>query len=108
MRTPSSHSSREAKEGKAHAGSPTNVEIWQANRAGRYTHLEDQRDDLPLEEDFIGFGRCSTDSEGRYELLTVKPGVVPGPDGQPQAPHILVSIFARSLLKRLVTRMISR
>ncbi len=80
------------------------VEIWQANRAGRYAHPEDRRDELPLENDFTGFGRCSTDSEGRYEFVTVKPGVVPDPEGQPQAPHILVSIFSRGLLKRLVTR----
>ena len=80
------------------------VEIWQANRAGRYAHPEDRREGLPLEEDFTGFGRCSTDSEGRYEFVTVKPGVVPDPDGQPQAPHILMSIFSRGLLKQLVTR----
>ena len=81
------------------------VEIWQANRAGRYAHPEDQREDLPIEDGFTGFGRCSTDSEGRYEFVTVKPGTVPGPNGQPQAPHILVSIFSRGLLKRLVTRL---
>lgn len=80
------------------------VEIWQANRAGRYAHPEDRREDLPLEEDFTGFGRCSTNSEGRYEFVTVKPGAVPDPDGQAQAPHILMSIFARGLLRQLVTR----
>ena len=80
------------------------VEIWQANRAGRYAHPEDRREDLPLEEGFTGFGRCPTDSEGRYEFVTVKPGVVPGPDGQLQAPHIDVAIFARGLLRQLVTR----
>ena len=80
------------------------VEIWQANRVGRYAHPEDQRSDLSIEEGFTGFGRCSTDSEGRYEFVTVKPGVVPGPDGQPQAPHIDVAIFARGLLKQLITR----
>ena len=80
------------------------IEIWQANAAGRYAHPEDMREDLPLEEDFDGFGRTHTDGDGRYELLTVKPGVVPGPDGRPQAPHIDVSVFARGLLNRLVTR----
>lgn len=81
------------------------VEIWQANRNGRYSHPEDQRSDPPLEENFSGFGRCQTDGDGRYEFLTVKPGAVPGPDGRPQAPHILVTVFARGLLKQLVTRM---
>jgi protocatechuate 3,4-dioxygenase alpha subunit len=80
------------------------IEIWQANRAGRYAHPEDPREELPVEEGFSGFGRCATDSEGRVEFITVKPGPVPGPGGRPQAPHIDVSVFARGLLKRLVTR----
>jgi protocatechuate 3,4-dioxygenase alpha subunit len=80
------------------------VEIWQANRAGRYAHPDDPRDDLPLEEGFTGFGRCATDAEGRFAFVTVKPGAVPGADGAPQAPHIDVSVFARGLLNRLVTR----
>jgi protocatechuate 3,4-dioxygenase alpha subunit len=80
------------------------IEIWQANAAGRYAHPEDTREDVPLEEGFTGFGRCATDHEGRFEFLTVKPGPVPGPDGRSQAPHIDVSLFARGLLNRLVTR----
>jgi protocatechuate 3,4-dioxygenase, alpha subunit len=80
------------------------IEIWQANAAGRYAHPEDAREDIPLEGGFTGFGRCSTDAEGRFEFLTVKPGAVPGPDGRQQAPHIDVSVFARGLLNRLVTR----
>jgi protocatechuate 3,4-dioxygenase, alpha subunit len=80
------------------------IEIWQANRAGRYAHPEDAREEIPLENGFDGFGRCATDSEGRYEFVTVKPGPVPAPDGGVQAPHIDVSVFARGLLKRLATR----
>jgi protocatechuate 3,4-dioxygenase, alpha subunit len=89
------------------AGEPVTdamVEIWQANRAGRYAHPEDDRDDVPLEEGFTGFGRCPTDGDGRYEFVTVKPGAVPGPEGRTQAPHIDVLIFARGLLRQLVTR----
>jgi protocatechuate 3,4-dioxygenase alpha subunit len=80
------------------------LEIWQANAAGRYAHPEDDREGLPLEDGFSGFGRCPTDAEGRYEFVTIRPGLVPGREGRPQAPHILVSIFARGLLKQLVTR----
>jgi protocatechuate 3,4-dioxygenase, alpha subunit len=80
------------------------VEIWQANRGGRYTHPADDREQVPLEEGFRGFGRCATDEEGRFEFVTVKPGPVPGPGDTTQAPHIDVSIFARGLLKRLATR----
>ena len=75
------------------------VEIWQANRHGRYAHPDDVRDDLPLEDGFTGFGRSPTDHEGRFAFVTVKPGAV-----ESQAPHIEVSVFARGLLKRVVTR----
>jgi protocatechuate 3,4-dioxygenase alpha subunit len=81
------------------------LEIWQANAAGRYAHPEDAREDLPIDENFSGFGRCGTDAEGRFEFVTIKPGPVPGPDGRLQAPHISISIFARGLLKRLATRL---
>jgi protocatechuate 3,4-dioxygenase alpha subunit len=81
------------------------VEIWQANRHGRYAHPEDARVELPLEDGFSGFGRCPTDAEGRFAFVTVKPGRVPGRDGRAQAPHLGVSVFARGLLKRVVTRL---
>jgi protocatechuate 3,4-dioxygenase, alpha subunit len=80
------------------------VEIWQAGRSGRYPHPEDARRELPLDERFSGFGRCETDAEGRYWFVTVKPGPVPAPGGGMQAPHFLVSVFARGLLKRVLTR----
>jgi protocatechuate 3,4-dioxygenase alpha subunit len=76
------------------------VEIWQANRAGRYQHPEDTRSELPLEDGFTGFGRCPTDAEGRFEFVTVKPGAADG-----QAPHISVCVLARGLLRHLFTRM---
>jgi protocatechuate 3,4-dioxygenase, alpha subunit len=84
------------------AGDPVSdalIEIWQANRHGRYRHPEDARDELPLEEGFTGFGRCPTDDRGRFGFLTVKPGPVP-----PQAPHVNVCVLARGLLRQLVTR----
>jgi protocatechuate 3,4-dioxygenase alpha subunit len=80
------------------------IEIWQANSAGRYAHPEDVREEIPLEEGFDGFGRTCTNDDGRYEFVTVKPGPVPGLGGTTQAPHVDVSVFARGLLKRLVTR----
>lgn len=90
------------------AGDPVNdalVEIWQAGPSGRYAHPADRRNELPLEPGFAGFGRCGTNDEGRFSFLTLKPGPVPGRDGQPQAPHIDVSVLARGLLHRLVTRL---
>jgi protocatechuate 3,4-dioxygenase alpha subunit len=81
------------------------IEIWQSNAAGRYAHPADDREDLPLEEGFSGFGRSGTVDAGRFELVTVKPGRVPWVDGRLQAPHVLVGVFARGLLKRVATRM---
>ena len=44
-------------------------------------------------------------TDGSVEFLTVKPGRVPWVDGRLQAPHLLVGVFARGLLKRVATRM---
>ena len=75
------------------------VEIWQANRHGRYRHPEDTRDELPLEDGFDGFGRCATDERGEFRFYTVKPGAT-----SPHAPHINVIVLARGLLRHLFTR----
>jgi protocatechuate 3,4-dioxygenase, alpha subunit len=84
------------------AGEPVNdalIEIWQANRYGRYRHPEDTREDLPLEDGFDGFGRCGTDENGEFRFYTVKPGAT-----APHAPHINVIVLARGLLQHLFTR----
>ncbi|MBM3568041.1 MAG: protocatechuate 3,4-dioxygenase subunit alpha [Alphaproteobacteria bacterium] len=81
------------------------VEIWQANAAGRYDHPADRRDDKKLTPGFKGFGRCSTDAQGMFRFVTVKPGAVPGPGNALQAPHIALGIFGRGLLKRLYSRL---
>jgi protocatechuate 3,4-dioxygenase alpha subunit len=79
------------------------LELWQANAHGKYDHPEDTQD-KPIESGFHGYGRVSTDAAGRFSFGTVKPGPVPAPDGTRQAPHILVSFFARGLQRRLITR----
>jgi protocatechuate 3,4-dioxygenase, alpha subunit len=68
------------------------VETWQADPDGRFGGS------------FRGFGRCATDDDGRYAIRTRRPGPVPAPGGEPQAPHLDVSVFARGLLNRVVTR----
>ena len=80
------------------------VEIWQANCHGRYPDPQDARS-LPLEPSFRGFGRVATDAQGGFCFTTIKPGALPGPNGSTQAPHIVVSVFMRGLIKRLATRM---
>ena len=78
------------------------LEIWQADAQGRFADPQDQRA-LPNSK-FRGFGRCGTDANGDYAFDTVKPGSVPDPDGKPQAPHILLAVFARGMLLHLYTR----
>jgi len=79
------------------------IEIWQANSEGKYAHPVDTQDKT-LEQGFRGFGRLPTDDDGCFRFTTVKPGSVPGPGATSQAPHLVVSIVMRGLLKGLVTR----
>ena len=79
------------------------VEIWQANAHGRYRHALDTGP-APLDPDFFGFGRCPTDSAGRFRFDTVKPGAVYDSDGRRHAPHINVTVFARGMLVHAFTR----
>ncbi|MBT8490096.1 MAG: protocatechuate 3,4-dioxygenase subunit alpha [Deltaproteobacteria bacterium] len=79
------------------------IEIWQANSHGRYNHPLDEQD-KPLDPEFMGHGRASTDIKGNYWFETIKPGSVPGPDNKAQAPHINVIVFARGMLSHAFTR----
>jgi protocatechuate 3,4-dioxygenase alpha subunit len=80
------------------------VETWQADPEGRFADLWDHGGPSRL-EGFRGFGRCGYEvGDGTYDIFTVKPGPVPGPAGAAQAPHIAMSVFARGMLNRLVTR----
>ena len=78
------------------------IETWQAGPDGRFAHPDDPRG--AVDNGFRGFGRCGTDADGRYWIRTVKPGPLPTPDGRVEAPHIDVTVLARGLLNRLVTR----
>jgi protocatechuate 3,4-dioxygenase, alpha subunit len=79
------------------------IEIWQADAQGHYPHPEDPQA-KSVQGGFRGFGRIPTDGDGKFAFTTVKPGRVPGPRGSLQAPHIVVTVFARGLLKHLITR----
>jgi protocatechuate 3,4-dioxygenase alpha subunit len=78
------------------------IETWQAAPDGSFGHPDDPRGGG--DPAFRGFGRCPTDAAGRYQITTLRPGPVPGPDATVQAPHLDVSVFARGLMNRVVTR----
>ena len=73
------------------------IETWQADPDGRFPRAGDATA-------FRGFGRCPTDGDGWYTIVTLKPGGVLTPRGARHAPHVALSVFARGLLKRVVTR----
>jgi len=84
----------------------TLVEVWQANAAGRYVDPADNHP-APLDPNFTGAGRCTTDSDGVYQFTTVKPGAYPWRN-HPNAwrpAHVHFSLFGESLASRLVTQM---
>jgi len=82
------------------------LEIWQADDQGRYRTIADGEGTRGKSRDpSTGFGRCRTDSEGAFSFLTLKPGATPAPDGRVQAAHLNVTVFARGLLRHLVTRL---
>jgi protocatechuate 3,4-dioxygenase alpha subunit len=51
------------------------------------------------------FTRSATDAAGAWSATTVRPSPVSTIDGTSQAPHLAVSVFARGLLDRVVTRL---
>jgi protocatechuate 3,4-dioxygenase alpha subunit len=79
------------------------IETWQADPDGRFAHPDDPRGAVTT-PGFRGLGRSHTVPGGEYAVRTLKPGRVPDGEGGLQAPHVDVSVFARGLLDRLVTR----
>jgi protocatechuate 3,4-dioxygenase, alpha subunit len=86
------------------------IETWQAAPDGSFSHPDDPRG--AGDAGFRRFGRCPTDAQGRYQIFTLRPGALPAPEALPEpgaagpieAPHLDVSVFARGLLDRVVTR----
>jgi protocatechuate 3,4-dioxygenase, beta subunit len=86
-------------------GSPVRdaaMEIWQANAAGRYTNPID-KNPAPLDPNFEGVALLRTNAEGRYRILTVKPGAYPDPAGGMRTPHIHFDVTSDEY--RLVAQM---
>jgi protocatechuate 3,4-dioxygenase, alpha subunit len=79
------------------------IETWQADPDGRFDHPDDPRGAV-ARQGFRGYGRSATEADGSFAIRTVKPGPVPDGEGGWQAPHIDLSVLARGLLTRVVTR----
>jgi protocatechuate 3,4-dioxygenase beta subunit len=79
------------------------LEIWQANSVGRYAHPGDTRTDAPLDPNFQGYADVRADADGRFRILTVRPGLYPVNGLFQRSPHIHFDIRGRQ--RRLITQM---
>lgn len=84
----------------------TLIEIWQANAAGRYAHVNDDHS-APLDPNFNGTGRTLSDAIGNYSFVTIKPGAYPWRNHENawRPAHIHLSLFGNAFATRLVTQM---
>src|SRR5882672_452945 len=78
------------------------VEVWQANAHGRYTHPSDHNP-APLDVDFEGAATLTTDLDGRYRFMTIKPAAYPAGPNRMRPAHIHFQVSGRQ--DRLVTQM---
>jgi protocatechuate 3,4-dioxygenase alpha subunit len=80
------------------------LETWQCDPTGHFNDMWGFGG-LSQLEGFRGFARAGEeDGDGSFEILTVKPGRLTMPSGTLAAPFIDVSLFARGMLHRVVTR----
>ncbi len=64
------------------------VDVWQANAVGRYSHPRDSSNPRPLDAGFQGQARLVTDADGAYRYLTIVPGAYPVSSSWWRPPHI--------------------
>lgn len=86
-------------DGDGHGVPDAQLETWQADAEGEYIDAESVD-----AGGFRGFGRVPTGEKGEFRFTTIKPGCVEGPEKGMQAPHLVVLVFMRGLLRHLVTR----
>jgi protocatechuate 3,4-dioxygenase, beta subunit len=78
--------------GNAIAGAQ--LELWQANAAGRYAHPLDPAT-AALDPDFQGFARLTTGADGAYRIVSIKPGGYDSPIGH-RPPHLHFDLRGRT------------
>ena len=75
------------------------VEIWQCDANGRYHNVRDGDAGRPRDDNFQGFGQTTSDNEGGYRFLTIRPVAYTG-----RTPHIHFVVAAPGQ-RRFVTQM---
>lgn len=79
------------------------IDVWQANAKGRYAHERDPNP-APLDPNFQGWAKLTTDAEGGYRFRTIKPGPYQVGEAWSRPPHIHFKV-ARRGFHELTTQM---
>jgi len=87
-------------DGDGHGVPDAILEIWRANEHGEYSSSGDST----AAGEPAGFARIATNDDGNFEFRTLKPGAAKTASGEKDAPHLVVVIFMRGLLRHLFTR----
>ena len=75
------------------------LEFWTPGFAETLPPSTQDRDGLP-----DGFCRAGTDDDGNFAAMVTRPVAAPLGDGRMQAPHMLVLVFMRGLLRHMLSR----
>ena len=78
------------------------IDLWQANAAGRYDHPGDRANPAALDPNFQGFARLVSDRDGGFKVRSIKPKDYDTPIGR-RTPHVHFAIDGHA--ERLVTQM---
>jgi protocatechuate 3,4-dioxygenase alpha subunit len=80
------------------------LEFWTPSASAITSSLMPKHFDYSATGYPSGFFRVATDKDGNFAVLIAKPLALTLPDGRMQAPHMLVLVFARGLLRHLLSR----
>ena len=75
------------------------LEFWNASADEASSSEEASQADSPS-----GFARAATDADGKFCMQITRPAPIATGEGVAQAPHMLVLVFARGLLRHLISR----
>ena len=79
------------------------LELWQADDQGRFAGYDPSESGI-VSDGFTGFARIPVDDRGTFKFHTVYPGSVAAQDSKSQAPHVVLMLSMRGILKHLYTR----
>jgi len=79
------------------------LEVWCADSFGKFSQAGDQsaHDEHGVP---AGFARIPVGEQGEFAIEAIKPAPIADNSGETQAPHLVILIFMRGLLKHLITR----